>query len=77
MSLSTFQRKFSETYNQSPAKYILNKKMDKARELLLLPDSRISDVAYDCGFEAVSTFNRVFKKTFNQSPSQLKMTGIE
>lgn len=76
MSISSFKRKFNEEFNQSPKKYILKMKLEKAAESLKLIDERVSDVAYDCGFETISTFNRSFKKQFGKSPSAFRLDFI-
>ncbi len=76
MSLSSFQRHFSETFSETPAKYILQKRMEKVIDELINTKKRISDISYDCGFESTSTFNRLFKKTYHKSPSQYRMTKI-
>jgi AraC family transcriptional regulator, exoenzyme S synthesis regulatory protein ExsA len=69
MSLSTFKRKFKEVYNESPSKYLNKKKINKSIELLKEGDSRISDIAYDLGFDSLTTFNRVFKQQTGKNPS--------
>lgn len=73
MSTSSFKRKFSEIYNDSPAKYLGRMKIEKAKSLLLKTDLRISDIAYDCGFESISTFNRSFKAFYQISPSDFRL----
>lgn len=73
MSLSTFKRKFNDTFKDSPKKYIAKKKLEKASKMLRLPDYRISDIAYDCGFETISTFNRSFKTHFGKSPTEFRL----
>jgi AraC-like DNA-binding protein len=73
MSVSSFKRKFSETYQQSPKKYLETMKLKKASQMLLLESNRISDIAYDCGYETISTFNRSFKTYFGKSPSDYRM----
>ena len=74
-SISTFKRKFIEIYNESPAKYIVKQKILKSYQLLENKQERITNIAYDCGFESVSTFNRVFKKQTGKSPSEYR-TGL-
>jgi len=73
MSLSSFKRKFKEVYNESPIKYISKKKVQKAAILLRNKSNRISDIAFDVGFESLATFNRSFKETFGVSPSEFRM----
>lgn len=74
MSTSSFNRKFREIFNETPAKYISRMKLKKASELLLSSDLRISEVAYDSGFETTSTFNRTFKAQFGRSPSEYRIS---
>lgn len=77
MSLSTFKMKFSEVYKESPAKYFTRMKMKRASEMLVDSDSRISDIAYDLGYESLTTFNRSFKEQNGQSPSGFRMSYID
>ncbi len=73
MSLSTFKRKFREAFDESPIKYFTKKKIDKATELLNNQDVRISDIAYDLGFDSLTTFNRAFKRQTGKSPSAYRL----
>jgi len=74
MSTSSFKRKFNEVYGESPKKYITQKKVERALALLKVDGTRISDTAYDVGFETVSTFNRSFKSVTGKSPSEYRLT---
>ena len=74
MSVSTFKRKFTEVYAQSPLKYFTKAKVDKAIVLLKNKELRISDIAYDLGFESPTTFHRVFKQQTGKSPSAYRMS---
>ncbi len=44
--------------------------MDKAKDLLLKPDSTVASVAYELGFEYPQYFARLFKKKVGQTPTQ-------
>lgn len=74
MSLSSFKRKFQEVYSDSPIKCLSKKKLLKAAELLKDKNNRISDIAYDVGFESLSTFNRTFKSQYGKSPSEYRLS---
>jgi AraC family transcriptional regulator, exoenzyme S synthesis regulatory protein ExsA len=74
LSLATFKRKFSEYYKESPAKYILRQKLEKAAQLLQHKTKSVSEIAYECGFETISNFDKAFKKQFNQTPSEFRMS---
>tara|TARA_R110002051_G_scaffold210668_1_gene276152 strand:+ start:354 stop:1139 length:786 start_codon:yes stop_codon:yes gene_type:complete len=62
MSLSTFKRNFQSVFNESPGRWIANKKIELATQFLKTSDKTINEIAYDCGFEDPSHFIKVFKK---------------
>ncbi len=72
MSISSFKRKFNEEFGESPKKYIAKKKLQKAVNMLTKSDERISNIAYDCGYETISTFNRSFKSEYQVSPREFR-----
>jgi len=74
LSTSSFKRKFNEAFNTSPKKYISQKKVEKAASLLKTADLRISDIAYDVGFDSLATFNRNFTSFYGKSPSEYRLS---
>lgn len=72
MSLSTFKRRFRETYNQNPAAYIRKKKLEKAAQLLKTSDESVSSICYDSGFSDTSNFTKIFSAHFQCTPSQYR-----
>ena len=43
-----------------------------ARTQLLNPSRRISEIAYEVGFQSLTQFNRTFKRVFGQSPTEFR-----
>ncbi len=76
LSLSTFKRKFKSIFGESPKQYINAKKLERAKFLFETTDLRISEVAYDCGYNDVAYFSKTFHTKFNQSPSEYRKTHI-
>lgn len=74
LSTSSFKRKFKEAFNDSPKKYISKKKVEKAAALLKSDRSRVSDIAYNVGFDSVATFNRNFVAAYGKSPSGYRLS---
>ncbi|MEO1436839.1 MAG: AraC family transcriptional regulator [Bacteroidota bacterium] len=68
-SLSTFKRKFKKIFQDTPARYITEKKLEKAAQLLRSTDLRVTDICYDCGFRDVSSFSKSFSRKFQLAPS--------
>lgn len=72
LSVSSFKREFAKLYNDTPANYIRNKKLEKAAELLLISDERITDIALDCGFNDLATFTKNFSDKYLATPSHYR-----
>lgn len=73
LSVSSFKREFSKIYNDTPANYIKNKKLERAAKLLLISDERITDIAFDCGFNDLATFTKSFSEKFHLSPTNYRI----
>ena len=72
LSVSTFKREFKRLYSDSPANYIKNKRLERASELLLASDERITDIAFDCGFNDSANFTKSFHDKYGVSPSSYR-----
>lgn len=73
LSVSSFKREFAKLYNDTPANYIKNKKLEKAAELLLISDERITDIAFECGFNDLASFTRSFNDKFHSTPTNYRL----
>ncbi len=52
--------------------YVARLRLEDARTQLLNPNRRISEIAYDVGFQSLTQFNRMFKRVFGQSPTEFR-----
>lgn len=52
--------------------YLSRVRIESARNLLLNPNLRVSEIAYEVGFQSLTHFNRVFKKVVGQSPTEFR-----
>jgi AraC-like DNA-binding protein len=52
--------------------YVSRVRIEKAKNLLLNPHLRISEIAYEVGFQSLTHFIRVFKKILGQSPTEYR-----
>lgn len=71
-SLSTFKRDFRNYYNQTPGKWLNNKRLEYARTLLENSELNINDICWECGFKNTSHFNRSFKEKYKLPPNQFR-----
>jgi AraC-like DNA-binding protein/ligand-binding sensor protein len=72
MSANYFSEKFKETTGLNFIEFVARTRIEKARNLLQNPNLRISEVAFEIGFQSLSQFNRTFKKVTGRSPSDYR-----
>ena len=77
LSLSTFKRRFTRLYGSSPNKWLLLRRMEMARNLLLQQDQKPSDVYYKVGYENHSSFTQSFRQTFGITPREFQSRQID
>ena len=74
-SLSAFKRDFETQFNDTPANFIKEKKMEKALELIQSTDLSVAEICYEVCFQDTSNFTKAFKKKYNQSPSEYRKSN--
>jgi len=52
--------------------YVARARAEKTKQLLLNPHTRVSEAAFEAGFQSLSQFNRVFRRIEGQSPSNYR-----
>lgn len=52
--------------------YVSRIRIEKAKNLLLNRNLRVSEIAYEVGFQSLTHFNRVFKKVLGVSPTKYR-----
>lgn len=66
-----FQRSFKESCGVSPQSYIVNRRIERARERILAGQP-LSQVAVACGFSSQSHFTRQFKAGTGMTPAAFR-----
>jgi len=52
--------------------YLSRVRTERAKNLLLNPNLRVSEIAYEVGFQSLTHFNRVFKRILGRSPTDYR-----
>lgn len=65
-----FQRLFTKYMNITPYQYILNKKIEKTKALLIETDIRTRQISFEMGFASHSNFCYNFKKITGETPQE-------
>jgi AraC-like DNA-binding protein len=71
-SLFYFCKLFKRHTGVSFTEYVSRLRTEKAKKLLLNPNLRVSEIAYEVGFQSLTHFNRVFKRVLHESPTEYR-----
>jgi AraC family transcriptional regulator, exoenzyme S synthesis regulatory protein ExsA len=72
-SLSAFKRDFQKTFNTTPGKWLMVKRLGHARHLLTNLKKTVSEASFESGFENPSHFSRAFRQYFGENPVSIKL----
>ncbi|HEU5397596.1 MAG TPA: helix-turn-helix domain-containing protein [Verrucomicrobiae bacterium] len=67
-----FCKTFKKATGLNFTDYLSRVRTERAKNLLLNPNLRISEIAYEVGFQSLTHFNRVFKRILGQSPTKYR-----
>ena len=67
-----FCKLFKKSTGINFTEYVSRVRVEKARNLLVNPNLRVSEIACEVGFQSLTHFNRVFRKLAGQSPTQYR-----
>lgn len=77
MSTATFFRHFRTKFGTTPAKFVNQARIQRARVLLAASGASVTEVAFDVGFQSVGHFVRVFKKTTGETPGDYSRRSMQ
>jgi AraC-like DNA-binding protein len=67
-----FCKQFKKARRLSLTDHLGRLRAEKAKERLLNPNARVSEVAFEAGFRSTTHFNRVFKSLVGHSPTDYR-----
>ena len=73
MSISSFKRRFKENFGHPPQQYLMAKRLEKAKNLLLVSEESVQEIAYLCGFKTIHHFSKRFKDSYGLSPAKFRI----
>jgi AraC-like DNA-binding protein len=69
MSAFHFCKTFRKATGMTFTAYLARVRVEKVKNLMLNPNKRVSEAAFDAGFQSLSQFNRVFRRVTGEAPS--------
>ncbi len=72
VSEAHFARSFKEAFGIPPHRYLLTRRIERAKALLRDTDLSITEIAFQTGWSSLGTFGRTFRDITGQSPGDLR-----
>lgn len=69
LSSSHFQRAFRKNFDDSPHRYVMRRRMERAQDMMLTTDASLKQIAVDCGLADQAHFNKLFRRFVGETPS--------
>jgi len=67
---------FRQRFGMTLQRYLLSRRIEMARNLLLSTDLPIKAIGWECGISDQQYFNKQFRRICGVSPSQFREAGI-
>jgi transcriptional regulator GlxA family with amidase domain len=72
VSEAHFARSFKEAFGVPPHRYLLTRRIERAKALLRDTDQAITEIAFQTGWNSLGTFGRTFRDITGESPGELR-----
>jgi transcriptional regulator GlxA family with amidase domain len=72
VSEAHFARCFKDAFGAPPHRYLLTRRIERAKALLRDTDLPVTEIAFHTGWNSLGTFGRVFRDITGESPSALR-----
>lgn len=69
-SVSSFKRKFKAVFQDTPAHWFREQRLQRAKVLINSTEKTIADIAFEVGYESPSHFIHLYKKKYGVTPKQ-------
>ena len=72
VSEAHFARSFKEAFGVPPHRYLLTRRIERAKSLLRDTDLSTTEIAFRTGWKSLGTFGRTFRDVTGESPTELR-----
>jgi transcriptional regulator GlxA family with amidase domain len=72
VSQAHFARSFKDAFGVPPHRYLLTRRIERAKALLRDTEQSITDIAFQTGWKSLGTFGRIFRDVTGKSPGELR-----
>jgi AraC-like DNA-binding protein len=69
LSAAHFSREFRRAFGETPHRYLLTRRLERAAALLRTTDRTVADICFTVGLSSVGSFTTSFRRAFGVSPT--------
>jgi transcriptional regulator GlxA family with amidase domain len=73
VSQAHFARSFRDAFGVPPHRYLLTRRIERAKALMRDTNLPITEIAFQTGWNSLGTFGRTFRDVTGESPSELRL----
>lgn len=63
-----FLRLFRTAFKKTPHQYLIERRIERAKELLTADSMRVTDICFEVGFQSLGSFSSLFHKCVGHAP---------
>ena len=72
VSEAHFARSFKQAFGVPPHRYLLTRRVERAKTLLRETELPVTDIAFETGWSSLGTFGRTFRDIVGESPGEFR-----
>ena len=69
-STAHFDRSFKRAFGETPHKYLVRRRIERAKELLRGTDLSVTEISLEVGFQSLGSFSTAFSELVDESPGR-------
>jgi AraC-like DNA-binding protein len=69
LSAAHFSREFRRAFGETPHRYLLTRRLERAAALLRTTDRTVAEICFTVGLSSAGSFTTSFHRTFGMSPT--------
>jgi len=72
VSAAHFARSFKEAFGVPPHRYLLTRRIERAKAMLRETELSVTEIAFETGWQSLGTFGRIFRDITGENPGAMR-----
>jgi len=71
-----FLRLFQKAFNKTPHQYVIEKRIERAKQLLANSELSVTEICFEVGFQSLGSFSSLFHRCVGAPPSRYRRRSL-